>query len=354
MKNGLRISIFSVSHFMMDFFCHYYAFFLIKRLIPDKILVIYLMYNFIAFALQCPIGAFCDRFEAKKSVSVSFLILALGYGFGFLFFPDNAAGIVTGLIICAVGNAVCHAGGYAAVSEESPAGLINGGVFISFGALGVGLGDYLGNNGAIIAGWVVVAAILMVFLVNLPIIRNEKERLPGDTREDKGEILLLILCLVAVFARSYGGFISLNIHPSVLGFAGKFAGGFMVLIAAKTLRKQENLRFINSLYGAVALLLCTLLFVGFGTEPVLCAIGVFLFNSVMPVTLYEVYCIFPRTPGFSLGLTTVLLFLGFLPKCFFFPGEELKRVLLLSLCLIASACLMAAAFLIRSTEKRRA
>ena len=108
------------------------------------------------------------------------------------------------------------------------------------------------------------------------------------------------------------------------------------------------------MYGAVALLISTLLLVGLGTNPYLCALGILLFNSVMPVTLYEVYCIFPGAPGFSLGLTTVLLFLGFLPSCFFFPDEELKRTLLLILCMIAAACLMAAAFLNRAKEKRKA
>ncbi len=359
MKNGIRTSIFSVSHFLMDFMCHYYAFFLIKRLIPDKVLVIYILYNFIAFALQCPIGAFCDRFEPKKSVSISFVILILGYCFGFLF-PNNAVLAVTGLIICAVANAACHAGGYAAVSKNGTEGLINGGVFISFGALGVGLGDYLGGNGISIAMWAVLAAAFMVLLVNLPIVQSEKECIPDHTREDKTEIVLLILCLVAVFARSYGGFIlpgsfkAIGIHPSVLGFAGKFAGGFLVIIAAKALRKKTDLRFINSLYGALALLISTLLLVGFGAIPSLCALGVILFNSVMPVTLYEVYCIFPGAPGFSLGLTTVLLFLGFLPSCFFFPEEALKRSLLLILCLIAAACLMVAAFLNGAKEKRKA
>lgn len=360
MKNGIRTLIYSVSHFLMDFMCHYYAFFLIKRLVPDKVLVIYILYNFIAFALQCPIGAFCDRFEPKKSVSVSFIILILGYCLGFLFFQNNAVMAVAGLMICAVANAACHAGGYAAVSKTGPEGLINGGVFISFGALGVGLGDYLGSNGISIALWTMLAAAFMVLLVNLPIVQSEKEGMPDHTGEEKTEIVLLILCLIAVFARSYGGFIlpgsfkAIGIHPSVLGFAGKFAGGFLVIIAAKALRKKTDLRFINSLYGALALLISTMLLVGLGANPYLCALGVFLFNSVMPVTLYEVYCIFPEAPGFSLGLTTVLLFLGFLPSCFFFPGEGLKRALLLILCLIASACLMTAAFLNRSKEKRRA
>ena len=202
MKNCIRTAVFSVSHFMMDFMCHYYAFFLIKSLMPDKVLIIYILYNFIAFALQCPIGAFCDRFEPKKTVSVSFVILILGFCLGFILFPDNAVVVVAGLMICAVANAVCHSGGYAAVSTKGSEGLINGGVFISFGALGVGLGDYLGNNGIFVAWWALIAALLVVVLVNLPIIRSEKETVSGHDIEDRTEIVLLILCLAAVFARS--------------------------------------------------------------------------------------------------------------------------------------------------------
>ena len=44
------------------------------------------------------------------------------------------------------------------------------------------------------------------------------------------------------------------------------------------------------------------------------AAALFLFNMTMPVTLYLLICKLPQYPGFSFGLLTFGLFLGFLPE----------------------------------------
>ncbi len=76
-----------------------------------------------------------------------------------------------------------------------------------------------------------------------------------------------------------------------------------------------------------------------GQDPVLCAVGIVLFNSVMPVTLYEIYCMFPQNPGFSLGLTTLLLFAGYLPTVVFRPEGLQRTVILAVLMTVGVLCL---------------
>ncbi len=360
----MKTAVYSFSHFLMDFLCHYYAFSLIGARFPEYTFEVFLCYNFVAFALQCPIGALCDRFKARYSATASFVLLLVGYLLGFVLFRGKLVGSVAGLVICAFANAGLHAGGCIAVMEPGERGLKNGGIFIAFGALGVSLGDYLANNGISIFPWAVIAVVSMIVLINLLRYEEKKpvENCVQAAGEKRDEAVVLVLCLIAVFVRSYGGFIlpsgfkglldpvrdtssfsfASAVLPGMLGFIGKCLGGFMVIWSVKLFRSRNGLRFANYRYGAAALIIATVLFAFFGGNPVLSALGIILFHSVMPVTLFEIYCIFPGNPGFSLGLTTLLLFAGCLPTYVFFPGDGMKRVILAVLTLIGAACLAAA------------
>ena len=362
MIKTVNTGIYSVSHFLMDFMCHYYVFSLVRTGFPGRAVILFLLYNFIAFALQCPIGALCDRFKGRYSVTFSFLLLLTGFCIGFWWFPGAFSGCIAGMVVCAFANAVLHAGGCKAVMEPGKNGLAAGGVFISFGALGVGLGDYLGSNGISIFPWAVVIVIAIAALINLPVFdhfSSEESSASLGAAYDAKENVLLILCLAAVFVRSYGGFLLpagfkgilgpasgdtsyvfwAGMLPSVLGFIGKFAGGFAVILLSKLVKQRKDLRAVNYIYGFIALLVSAVLLLIVGQNPVLCAASIVLFNSVMPVTLYEIYCIFPKNPGFSLGLTTLLLFAGYLPTVVFRPEGLQRTVILAVLMTVGVLCL---------------
>ncbi len=366
MRKNVKLLIYSFSHFLMDFICHYYVFYLIRAHFPEFAALTILAYNFVAFALQCPIGYLADRFKGKYTAGVSFSLLLLGVVTGFMLFPDNAVGAVTGLMICAFANAGLHAGGCVAVMEPGEKGLKHGGVFIAAGALGVGLGDWLGIQQIAIFPAVAFAIPVAVLLLNLPLGEDHRagaESENASDAENKTDMILLILCLIAVFVRSYGGFLMpagfmkllapleetesygfvKKMFPSVLGFAGKFLGGFLVVWSMRLFKAGQDLRRANYIYGAAALVLSTILLSEFGEYAVPCAVGIILFHSVMPVTLFEIYCILPKNPGFSLGLTTLLLFLGCLPTYVWAPGDTAKRIMLACLMLIGALCLAIAA-----------
>ena len=105
MIKNVNTGIYSVSHFLMDFMCHYYVFSLVLTGFPGRAVVLFLLYNVIAFALQCPIGALCDRFKGRYSVTFSFLLLLTGFCIGFWWFQGSFAGCITGMVVCAFANA---------------------------------------------------------------------------------------------------------------------------------------------------------------------------------------------------------------------------------------------------------
>ena len=374
-KYTLKLLLMGLLHFYIDFACHFYAFGLLAPQYPGRLTELFLAYNFIAFALQCPIGYFVDRINRK-------FFMGVGMGIGLVcLYQGYAAGTklnwpVVGLICCALGNAFIHAVGSRAVMEKSRRGLMGGGIFIAFGALGVGLGDYLGitleHSFDRLLVWL-IEAFMLPFLA-YGVINIKKARETGvlgseDIRVslDGNDMICLIMCLFAVLVRSYVGFILPNtfkelivtdtmetgglleaMFPSVPGFLGKAAGGVLVVILMR-LFNGKDLRKMNYRYGIFALFAAGLCLCAGGEEPVCVLIGTVLFHSLMPVTLYEIYCILHKNPAFSLGLTTLMLFAGMLPALLYKPDDGQQRILIAAFC---GTALMALAIGYRACSKK--
>ena len=177
---------------------------------------------------------------------------------------------------------------------------------------------------------------------------------------------MLLLSLFAVFIRSLGGLffpdsykelfalpenITLTIFlvamaSGIVAFLGKFLGGFLSNFCTTALHKLESFKVMdirggNYLFGTITLLLSTLLLTLGGNIPILCFLGILCFHAAMPVTLFELYCILPDRPGFAMGLSTVMLFLGYLPYAFV-PLDGLPASLILCLLtLLATGCMLA-------------
>lgn len=375
-----RVIPLGLAHFLMDYMCHFYMFRFVKgSFTSGRVVVLFALYNFLAFALQCPIGYLCDKVGVKLSVAVSFVMLGLGYFCGWLAFTQFKSGavgallVIVGVLIIGLANSGLHAGGVNGVMIPGEKGLKNGGIFIAFGALGVGLGDFYGSRAFDWFTWIFFVTAMFIAIILFAITIKQKLAGAAETRRkditypaglneynnSKKANLVLVLCLAAVFARSYGaflmpsGFTGLNapfngtilediraaMLSSDLGFIGKLLGGFFVVLSLKIFKNKADLRVANLRYGAAALVISGLLLVFFGDYTVTCTIGILLFHSVMPVTLYEVYCLLPENPGFSLGLTTLMLFAGTLPVYVYSPEGAAKQIILAVMILVAAVCL---------------
>lgn len=364
MKHKLTLPMLTLGHFSIDFACLYFFFTNFPRYELIGIISAALLYNFLAFALQAPIGYFFDRFPAKRSTIIGFLFVLCGYVCGFRNIP------AAGLVFCGFGNAFYHVGGSIGIAYTDKKGLKDSGIFVSAGALGVSLGTYLANPGQGPVSFAnVTTVILLLLLIVLfflqPMVTTPK-RHPSASLPERTNATLLLLSLVAVFLRSVGGlffpssYLTLFTLPGnktltifllamasgIAAFLGKFLGGFLSTLSTRLLHKcvpskNIDIRNGNYIFGTITLLTSTVLLALRGDIPLLCFLGILCFHAAMPVTLFELYCLLPGQPGFAMGLSTVMLFLGYLPYAFL-PLDGLPSSLILCiLTLLAAGCMLA-------------
>jgi FSR family fosmidomycin resistance protein-like MFS transporter len=131
-----------------------------------------------------------------------------------------------------------------------------------------------------------------------------------NRKKEQKPVMLAGACFLVVILRSYIGMAVafpwkqvpiLGLCSVLAVVGGKAAGG--ILAARFGYRKT----------AVASLILASICYVGLHMVPVGLA-ALFLFNMTMPVTLHLLICTYPEAPGFSFGLLTFGLFLGFLPS----------------------------------------
>lgn len=263
-----------------------------------------LIYNFCAFAMQMPFGLLADRLDRNSLIAASGCVLVA------------LSAVLSPLpIVCAavmgMGNALFHVGGGVDVLNMSEKKCSPLGLFVSPGAIGLCLGQILcGRLPVYIACIILLAAAVIILVVSKTEI--------GSPHSGNSELsfphfsLLLVLSVLCLFLvvclRSFAGMsFSFEWKASVPALVtigcvalGKALGGFAAdLMGTKTA-------------SILSLSLCAVLFLFSGNA--VCGLSaLLLFNMTMPMTLWETAKIFPNAKGFSFGLLTFALFIGFLP-----------------------------------------
>ena len=304
------LALYSLAHLWVDLSC---ALLVLRTLSggPDFGLCL-LLYNFCAFALQMPLGLLADRLDRNGALSAAGCALtALAY---LIPLPVLAA------VTAGVGNALFHLGGgldALNAGGDRAGGL---GVFVSPGALGLFLGSAWarGTAGGL---WAAPAGLLALAAAILwqcrrrygPGLRSGNA--PASLAAPAGYAPLLPLFLVVVL-RSYMGMNQSFPWRGAGGWAlaltlalaaGKAAGGFAMD------RLGPRWASLGSLGTAAALYLLSAL-------PLPGTLAVFLFNMTMPITLWAAARTLPGAKGFTFGLLTFALFLGFLPSFLGWPS----------------------------------
>jgi len=288
----------------------------------------FLLYNTLAFGLQPFIGYLCD---SKQNLPIALI------GCGLLL-----TGLVStsfpwaSLVLCALGNACFHVGGGIDSLVHANGRMARSGIFVSSGALGVSLGTLSGQSDSI----PLILPILLMLLSAILLLRFARSR---DTRRPAthfrninpalGVPPVLALCLLSVVIRSYVGSVvpmewrtttALLLLPSIAAFLGKAAGGYLADgFGAKNV--------------GVFTLAASIPFLCLGyAHPVLCAVGILLFNVTMPITLCAIAARLPQNPGLCFGLTTLGLLCGSAPTFFFIlPVSAAPPVM--AICIAVSA-----------------
>ncbi|HZK88386.1 MAG TPA: hypothetical protein VFC27_04450 [Anaerovoracaceae bacterium] len=307
MNNRLRssvsvnVSIFGVGHALIDAACAVVIFSLpgMKALSPDVLFAIIILYNGLAFAMQAPIGFLADFIRKPELTAVVGCLLTAGA----LLFGYNP---VVAICLAGIGNALFHIGGGIVTINLQPGKAAIPGLFIAPGCIGVLLGTWIGQ-GFVGVEWIFVV-LLLITAVGIMFLHRTPTGLPTGLaiHHSKTELIIFLL-LLSVVIRSFIGLslaypwktgITLPLIFILAVFFGKAFGGILAD------------RFGWMRISIVGLLLSApLLFFG-AYEPVFAIFGIFFFNLTMPVTLVAIANLLPRYAGFSLGLTTMAIFIG--------------------------------------------
>lgn len=311
-RTGLIVATYAAAHFLVDFSC---AFLMFSRIrFSEQWYLCLLLYNFLAFAMQMPIGLLADRLNRNA------VCAAAGCALAALAYPISGMHMAAVLAL-GIGNALFHVGGGIDVLNISRGKSGPLGIFVSPGAFGIYFGTLLGNQSGIPRAAVVI--LLLVTAVMILLLQYSGKRsfisdnLPLSLKDAGSPYALLIIgCLfVVVCLRSYVGM--------VLNFPWKGEGYWgLVLVCAVVLGKAAGGiladRIGAVMASAISLGLSAAAFL-FSGVPLWGILAVFLFNMTMPITLWAVARMLPGAKGFSFGLLTFGLFLGFVPV---YLGED--------------------------------
>lgn len=296
------LALYSLAHFWVDLSCALLVF----RTMADEadFMLCLLLYNFCAFALQMPFGLLADRLDRNGVVAAAgCALVALAY----LLPPPVPAAVTAG-----VGNALFHLGGGVDTLNRSRESAWALGIFVSPGALGLFIGTLWGR-GASPALWLGPAGLLVLGGLILALRRGPSGNEAVYVSAPGGYAPLPPLFLVVVL-RSYMGMNQAFDWKAewalVLTLAlvlGKTAGGFAMDRLGARSASAISLGLASALYLASAL-------------PLPGVLAVFLFNMTMPVTLWAAARVMPGAKGFTFGLLTFALFLGYLPSMMGWPS----------------------------------
>lgn len=302
---------YAFSHFAVDLGC---AFAMFSSAQPAWH---FLIYNFFAFALQMPLGLLADllgknRLFAITGTLLTALVCCLPA-------PSRTAVCLLGL-----GNALFHVGGGLDVMNISGNKAAPLGIFVSPGALGVYLGTLSGKQGIsflpILAALLLSCGLMLLLCKQDRLCPNAPVSVPG-----KQALLPAFLLFAVVALRSHGG----------MSVSLPWKAGLLALASVGTVVAGKALGGILADYfGALPVSCCSL-----GLSAVLflfadrafaglTALG--LFNMTMPITLHALSQKMPGMKGFSFGLLTFALFLGFLPAYFGAPAMSSAAMALTS------------------------
>lgn len=347
MNNKTSLSVYAASHLVVEFACFFIILgrFTTQIKDPASIAIGYLLFNILAFGLQIFIGYFVDTHAVEQSkVAIVGCLLVL-VGVLSIFSPWLT------LILCGLGNALFHLGGGINSLVYSEGKMARGGIFVSSGTIGVGLGNITAMYDA--PFWISIILLLVCICAIRYHCNKEKEHVVPNF--DKLNVtkpiatnanVIISLCFIAIIVRSYVGFeiqmpwkttAFLIMLPNICTFIGKFSGGILADY------------FGGRNVGVLSLLLSIPFLCFFYNNIILCSIGIILFNITMSITLWGIAFQLKKYPGFAFGLTTLAMLFGNVPIFIFRLPENLIMIVLPLFLIVSSICV----FISIGNKKRR-
>lgn len=291
-----EMPVYAAAHFVVDLACacavHTHAVGLAEAA------VLYLLYNFCAFALQMPLGILVDRLGVGRSFASAGCGLVLMAGM-FQQTPWMT------ILLAGLGNALFHIGAGGAVLERGK-GFSALGLFVAPGALGIWLGGQYGASDPVYWTALLLLALCLAGTIRL-CARVRRKSASAVSVHPNARVCVCLFAVVVL--RSYAGLTQQFPWESttlraVLLIAGVVCGKAVGGLLADRFGAQRV--SLCSLGCAVALYACA-------AWPPAAILATFLFNMTMPVTLGALADHLPGHRAFAFGALTFALFLGYLP-----------------------------------------
>lgn len=321
----LAVSYATILHCLVDFCCIYL---MMQQVFPvcwmtsmSSWLLYTLLYNFIAFAGQLPIGIIGDWLQRNMNlIAVGLLLLLIAYGGALLGFP-----LLCIVILLGIGNACFHVGGGRAAMEWKENVCQPVGIFVATGAFGVFGGKWISRNGM---NWIVpmIVVLSVALLVQLLFCWHTEERTRPKQEfsiqpaHGSWSLLLSFCCIFVVVLRSFAGSVMhflwarewLALFLTIAIVLGKAVGGILA----------DRFGIRPTIIGSLTA--CALLFLVSDRFAICGLLAVFLFNMTMPITLSLLGMQFPHAKGMAFGALTFALFVGLIPSYFVNPNDLAK------------------------------
>lgn len=316
-KKTLFLSYYTLLHCLVDFCCIYY---MSQVVIPacfefgvEVSLLYVVLYNFIAFAGQLPVGIVGDFVQRNYyMVAIGLICMIFVYSgtfFGLSLFPA--------VLLLGVGNACFHVGGGREAMDYKENACQPVGIFVATGAFGVFGGRWVSSQGM---NWILMMTIVLVVALLIQIILcislSEKKQIKQcfSLEHTHGElsVLLAVCCILVVVLRSFAGTV----------FRFSWSSGWLALlmtigiVLGKAVGGILADRFGIRPTVLISLTGSAILFLGANTIPIMGLLAVFLFNMTMPITLSMIGMHFPKAKGMMFGALTFAIFVGLIPSYF--------------------------------------
>jgi FSR family fosmidomycin resistance protein-like MFS transporter len=274
----------------------------------ERIGLLVLLYNLLAFGGQPLVGLVTDRLRAPRAA----VLLGLAcHSVALLLSHSNPAGAV---VLAGLGSAAFHVGGGALALCATSGRAVGPGLFAAPGVVGLAIGGALAVSGQrplllfLVPLLVAIVVIGAVRLPALPYAAPEKEPI----FEDHDLIMLVLLAGIALRSAVWSALqaalaarLDLLLAMAIAAAVGKILGGFLA----------DWIGWRRWTFGAliVAAPLLTLS----GENPATLLPGIALLQSATPTALAATGRLLPRRPGLAAGLTLGLaIAAGGLPTVF--------------------------------------
>lgn len=263
----------------------------------------YLVYHLLAFAIQPLWGILVDDWRHERGmILTSGILMVLG-----ALLPGPLA---LRILLSGIGNSLYHAFAGSAVMRDCTS-IGPYGIFVAGGATGISSGFLwpFVMTPIFVAGMLLVSALTFFYTIREIPGEASHKTLPDEAEDGGLQLLPAALLLFAICVRAASTTLTLMswkdtaIEALLLSACialGKGSGGFLV--------KRFGMSCVTLFSGIAGGLFLTF----GGASMTLSLLGTFSINLMMPITLWLLGKLFPRSPGFAFGLAASALLLGFL------------------------------------------